>query len=340
MKETIKKLCAPVLLLLGIAVYILIILLMKDRMPGSTYINGKNVSFMTYDTAAKELTEDIAARKISLKNGEEVIGEIDAKEYATISIKEETLKSVGDKVPLIDRLLFFAYGFHYDIEPQVVVNKESINSLVKEFGGTDVPSNAYVARKENTSEFVIIPEKDGNMIDSYTAEDIITKAIEDNKSEAYIDNAFIKAGVLSSDERLIKKRDKLNIDFADMSVKFVYKNGVSTKTTVLKDEELFSLYQTDEYGVPYISESEEYEIDSKLAKEYVNSIVPEDYEEYIADAKPSVDGDKDVEAKGPDKTVDKAAEKSQEELRDEKVSELTEWLIETLAKCRKGNKTF
>lgn len=342
-----KKILLPIFVAALVVFYCIMIFATRNRLPGNTYINGKDCSFMKCDYAADFLTEKIPSRKIVMKNGSETIGEIDVKDYAAMSFKEETIKEISDKTPISDRLLFFLFRFQYDIEPEVIVSSEAINELVKQFGGTEKPVNAYIARDKDTYEFVIVPEVNGNSIDSYTAEDILIDAIENNASEANINCAFIKAGILSTDERLINKTNKLNEDFSDLVIKFVFKNGVSTKTTVLQDKELYDMYKSDEYGVPYISEDGEYEIDSKLAKEFVEKLVPEDYEEFNTDSVSS-EGDKKQDKKEQNHEEQKeekwndliGGEENKPGSREKKISELTEWLIISLQKCQSGNKTF
>lgn len=334
-KKTIIIAIAFVLL---IGIYCFAILSI-NRVPGGTYINGKSCSFMDYGEAAKLLTESVESRKIVIKNGAEVIGEINAEDYAAMSFREETIEAISKQRSAMDKLLFFLYKVEYDMEPEVLVSSEAINNMVKEFGGTTAPINAYIAKEDDSNTFVVVKEENGNMVDSYTAETIITEAIEDNLQEVDISNAFVKAGVLATDERLVNKCEKLNKDFDGLVIKLVYKDGASAKTTVLQDEELMGMYKVDEHGVPYISEEEEYEVDSKLVREYVESVVPEDYEEYVQLSEEENTDKSDKTDKNADKT-DVLNEEKPKDTRAEKINELTEWLIESLQKCKSGNKTF
>lgn len=340
-KNKLKRIIAPIIPVVLIAAYCIFVLSLKDRLPGNTFINGTDCSFMKYNEAADALTKNIPKRTVKMFNGEEEIGEIDVSDYASLSFRPETISAIAKNATVTDKLFYFVYRSSYDLEPEVIVSSEALNSLVKEFGGTIEPVNAYIKRNDE-GIFEIVPEENGNSIDAYTAEDILTKTIEDNLPEADISNAFVKAGILSTDDRLVEKCNKLNNDFEELVIKFVYKNGASTKTTVLQDEELFAMYKTDENGVPYINDAEEYEIDSILAREFVEKIVPENYgeseqigEEINAASKKTQKNTKNNKTEDAEKDYKLTAIN-----RENKIQELVEWLVDSLSKHKSGNKQF
>jgi len=316
MKNKVKFIL-PICIVAMLVVYSLITFSMRDRMPGNTKVNGIDCSFLSYKSASEKLTQNIETRNITLTNAGENVKTINAGEYASLSFSSETMNQIGSSVSIPERLLFFLYKFDYEKEPEIIINSESLNMLLKTLGGTDKPQNAYIAKEYG--EFIIVPEKNGNIIDSVTASKIITDAIRENKNEVDISEAFIKAGILSTDEELNKKKDTLNTDF-NFKIKFVYKDGVSAKTTVLIGDELYSLYKTDKYGVPYVDNNGQYEVDRNAVKEYVETIIPEDYSD-----KTNETTMQETSNNGEGLHISAAAK-----TREEKVKEQTEMLIKAL----------
>jgi hypothetical protein len=148
----------------------------------------------------------------------------------------------------------------------VEVDEEALNQCLIDINGSEYPESAYV--KFIDGSFQIIPETEGNVLDTEAATEVIKNAIKNNETIADVSNCYIKASVLSDNEELVTKCDELNEKFNFTITYDMPEDG----KLVLDSEVICKFYKVDDNGIPYIDDDGNYVLEEDAIATYVKEL--------------------------------------------------------------------
>lgn len=264
MKKRILLIIIPIIILVT---YIIGIYLTKDRMIGNMKINGINCSFMNYEDVVSLLEENIEQPAISIMNGETELTKLDVSSYCKFSYDINIIKEINEEIPFYERLIFYAFNFEKNIQPEVSIDEEALNQVLIDSNGSTYPENAYIKYNNETGNYEIIPETQGDVIETEAATKIISEAISNNDYSVDISSSYIKAGVLEDNPELNEKLQELNNSF-NFSITY----QVGTEEIVVNKNVYFDWFEKDNNGVPLLDDNGNYAIKKDKIKEYVKDL--------------------------------------------------------------------
>lgn len=189
-------------------------------LPGTT-INGKDVSSMTASQAAMIFKNDDATDSLSFYRIDGTVVEIS---YSDIDFELHTEERIQELLDSKNSALWFVSlikpeSYKEDLDAPTYNEEKLKEKLSSIEWGDKEPVDAYITSKG--SEFVIIPEEDGQKVDVETLFEYTKKQISEGNNEIQIAgaNSTVKAQVVSSDltdelERMNKLADMvITIDF-------------------------------------------------------------------------------------------------------------------------------
>jgi hypothetical protein len=251
------------LILIGYSAFIFVT---KDKMIGNMTINNDDCSYMEYEDIVAMLERDASIPEMNIIKGDETLSILDVSKYGKFTYPVSQIESINKEIPLYTRFLFFLYDFEKTIEPTVEVDEEALNQCLIDINGSEYPESAYV--KFIDGSFQIIPETEGNVLDTEAATEVIKNAIKNNETIADVSNCYIKASVLSDNEELVTKCDELNEKF---NFTITYDMPEDEKL-VLDSEVICKFYKVDDNGIPYIDDDGNYVLEEDAIATYVKEL--------------------------------------------------------------------
>lgn len=183
-------------------------------LPGSI-VNGFNCSYMDVKEAEELLTKKIGAYVLTVNtrnNGQESI----TAEQAGLSYHSDG--SVKKLMKDQNRFLWFvAFNQHqdYEIPSSIQYDEEKTHSAIAalkcmQSENVTEPSDAYIEEKDD--KFVIVPEVEGNALDTETTEQVLIQAFLTGRTAVDLeaDGCYKKPAVYQDDEMLIKNCEQVN----------------------------------------------------------------------------------------------------------------------------------
>lgn len=254
----------PILIILS---YVIFIFSTRDRMIGNMKINNIDCSFKNYDEIISLLEKNISQPKISIKNGDEELTSLNVSTYCKFSYDKDTIKAINDEIPIYERFVFFIFNYEKNISPTVSIDEKALNQVLIDSNGTTFPENAYIKYDKNEQKYIIVPETEGNVIDTEAASELIANAIANEQYSIDIRDTFIKAGILSDNTELLEELEKLNNSF---NFSITYEIGTE-KVPISKDIYL-DWFEKDSNGIPLLDDDGNYAVNKEKVSLFVDSL--------------------------------------------------------------------
>ncbi len=239
-----------------ILIYCLIARSYRTRFLRNTTINGFEVGKLTAEETETILKESVEKYKLTLQFQD------GKKETLSGSDLGLTYISSGEVQTLLDsqkRMSWLSHLFgktsSYEVETSYEFDSSEVEAAISalpEFQEDQIvhPQDAYIELKD-LEEFVIVPEENGNELNSSVVFEEAETAIRHGVKTLDLtetDDAYLRPDVLSSDESLLEQLDDLN-SYISTTVTMILDDGQKSRVreTVSKNT-LISWLSTDEDG--------------------------------------------------------------------------------------------
>lgn len=250
------------IIILVVIVYVLGYAYYKNRFTANTFVNGVEVSGMTFDEAVKlfehtDIPDDITVTTPADKTVKLSLGGIDYK----YNFDEELQKIYND----VDRKSWFAFMLKqtdYNFSDTASYDHEKLNAEIDsaDWGNRE---NVNAKLKSNDDGYYIVPEVQGDVFDMDTLKNYIASNLDEAvyKFDSIDSGAYVLPETVSADYD--KKLKKLN-ELWDISVSYDF----NYKKETLTGKKLVDLVNVDREGNYTVDEDACMKYIEKLAKKY------------------------------------------------------------------------
>lgn len=248
------------------AIYVVMALFFTAHVFFKTELNNINLSGCSADDVDKRINDTLDNYVLTLRTRD---GKAETIKAQDVSLKYVTEGYGSDIISSQKVLLWPVHLFRKNIleaEFNLDYDKDALSNVVKTLEcvrNTTVvePEDAYISDYVSGEGFKIIPEVEGNMIDTHILTEVISKALINMEEQVDLSESgcYISPEVYADDEELIKQAEYLN-------------TFTNTRITYHFGEEDVVIDGDMVYGWMTVKKNGKVKLDEEKIREYVSSL--------------------------------------------------------------------
>jgi len=271
-KHKKHRILLPVLFVAGILLitYLAVAMYFMNHFYFHTTINGEDATGCSVSEVKKKIADEVGGYVLSLQERNNVTETIKGKDIDLNATFDDSIDQLLEKQNSLLWLGALVQKHTYTIEKIIKYDETKLNAQISALKCMDAasvtaPVNATVSPYSQNDGYTIIPEENGNTIDTVNFTKTIAESLENLKSKVSLEkkNCYVKPTVTKDTQGLKTAVDTLN-KYAKTQVTYDFgDNKVVLNGTVIKDW----LIVNDDFQVK-ISEGKIKDFVMNLAKQY------------------------------------------------------------------------